>query len=166
MATHEGPARLFPGERSGSSHPFVGGAGTQLRSSNVLPSHPFIQDPTMPPNPAPSPLIQLEEVRRRLEEEKIKSGTMHPKQRSEVTAIVALLLQDTVLEVQLQCVFSPLRYVMEVIQRGRSAVRPPMFPPLTVAPAVSDSEPSEPECVLHFLAEIVLLRLFLFTDEE
>uniref|UniRef100_A0A8C2WPZ7 Axin-1 n=1 Tax=Cyclopterus lumpus TaxID=8103 RepID=A0A8C2WPZ7_CYCLU len=28
----------------------------------VQPSHPFIQDPTMPPNPAPSPLIQLEEV--------------------------------------------------------------------------------------------------------
>uniref|UniRef100_A0A8C2WNR5 Axin-1 n=1 Tax=Cyclopterus lumpus TaxID=8103 RepID=A0A8C2WNR5_CYCLU len=47
----------------------------------VQPSHPFIQDPTMPPNPAPSPLIQLEEVRRRLEEEKIKSGTVQPKQR-------------------------------------------------------------------------------------
>ena len=41
----------------------------------------FIQDPTMPPNPAPSPLIQLEEVCRRLEEEKIKSGTLQPKQR-------------------------------------------------------------------------------------
>lgn len=35
----------------------------------------------MPPNPAPSPLIQLEEVRRRLEEEKIKSVTLQPKQR-------------------------------------------------------------------------------------
>lgn len=47
----------------------------------MLPSHPFVQDPTMPPNPAPSPLIQLEEVRRRLEEEKIKSGNLQPKQR-------------------------------------------------------------------------------------
>lgn len=44
----------------------------------------------MPPNPAPSPLIQLEEVRRRLEEEKIQSGTMQPKQRSEVTLIISL----------------------------------------------------------------------------
>ncbi|TNM96907.1 hypothetical protein fugu_015063 [Takifugu bimaculatus] len=63
-------------ERSGSAHPCVG-----TQRDNVLPSHPFIQDPTMPPNPAPSPLIQLEEVRRRLEEEKIKSGTLQPKQR-------------------------------------------------------------------------------------
>ncbi|XP_029014151.1 axin-1 isoform X2 [Betta splendens] len=53
-------------------------------SGTVQPSHPFIQDPTMPPNPAPSPLIQLEEVRRRLEEEKIKSGTVQPKQRHKV----------------------------------------------------------------------------------
>ncbi|XP_049925999.1 axin-1 isoform X1 [Epinephelus moara] len=88
----------------------------QLRN-NVQPSHPFIQDPTMPPNPAPSPLIQLEEVRRRLEEEKIKSGTVQPKQR----------------------------YVMEVIQRGRTAVRPALFPSLSVVPAVSDSELSQPE---------------------
>ncbi|KAK5855888.1 hypothetical protein PBY51_007524 [Eleginops maclovinus] len=85
--------------------------------NNVQPSHPFIQDPTMPPNPAPSPLIQLEEVRRRLEEEKINSGTVQPKQR----------------------------YVMEVIQRGRTAVRPALFPPLSVVPAVSDSELSQPE---------------------
>ncbi|KAM9784875.1 axin-1 isoform 1-T3 [Syngnathus typhle] len=85
---------------------------------NVQPSHPFIQDPTMPPNPAPSPLIQLEEVRRRLAEEKmIKSGTLQPKQR----------------------------YVMEVIQRGRTALRPAQFPPLSVVPAVSDCELSEPE---------------------
>ncbi|XP_019722034.1 axin-1 isoform X1 [Hippocampus comes] len=85
---------------------------------NVQPSHPFIQDPTMPPNPAPSPLIQLEEVRRRLAEEKmIKSGTLQPKQR----------------------------YVMEVIQRGRTALRPSLFPPLSVVPAVSDCELSEPE---------------------
>uniref|UniRef100_H2U944 Axin-1 n=1 Tax=Takifugu rubripes TaxID=31033 RepID=H2U944_TAKRU len=98
--------------RSGSAHPCVG-----TQRDNVLPSHPFIQDPTMPPNPAPSPLIQLEEVRRRLEEEKIKSGTLQPKQS----------------------------YVMEVIQRGRAAVRPALFPPLSVVPAVSDSELSEPE---------------------
>lgn len=72
---HDGP-RLGFGEPSGSTHPCVGG-----QRSSVLPSHPFIQDPTMPPNPAPSPLIQLEEVRRRLEEEKIKSGNLQPKQR-------------------------------------------------------------------------------------
>ncbi|TKS92161.1 Axin-1 Axis inhibition protein 1 [Collichthys lucidus] len=109
---HEG-SRLSSAERLGSVQPCV---GAQLRN-NVQPSHPFIQDPTMPPNPAPSPLIQLEEVRRRLEEEKIKSGTLQPKQR----------------------------YVMEVIQRGRTAVRPALFPPLSVVPAVSDSELSEPE---------------------
>ncbi|XP_069004856.1 axin-1 isoform X2 [Embiotoca jacksoni] len=100
-------------ERSASMHPCI---SAQTRN-NVQPSHPFIQDPTMPPNPAPSPLIQLEEVCRRLEEEKIKSGTLQPKQR----------------------------YVMEVIQRGRTAVRPALFPPLSVVPAVSDSELSEPE---------------------
>lgn len=72
---HDGSHPGF-GERSGSAHPCV---STQW--DNVLPSHPFIQDPTMPPNPAPSPLIQLEEVRRRLEEEKIKSGNLQPKQR-------------------------------------------------------------------------------------
>lgn len=44
----------------------------------------------------------------------------------------------------------PRRYVMEVIQRGRSAVRPPMFPPLSVVPAVSDSELSEPEYVTSY----------------
>ncbi|KAM8724307.1 axin-1 isoform 3-T4 [Acanthopagrus schlegelii] len=77
---HEG-SRLSSAERPGPVHPCV---GTQLRN-NVQPSHPFIQDPTMPPNPAPSPLIQLEEVRRRLEEEKIKSGTVQPKQRHKAT---------------------------------------------------------------------------------
>ncbi|XP_035037488.1 axin-1 isoform X3 [Hippoglossus stenolepis] len=73
---HEG-SRLSSVERPGSVYPC---GGAQLRN-NVQPSHPFIQDPTMPPNPAPSPLIQLEEVCRRLEEEKIKSGTLQPKQR-------------------------------------------------------------------------------------
>ncbi|XP_071373968.1 axin-1 isoform X1 [Centroberyx affinis] len=105
---HEG-SRIGSAERSGSVHPWV--------RNNVQPSHPFIQDPTMPPNPAPNPLTQLEEARRRLEEEKIKSGTLQPKQR----------------------------YVMEVIQRGRTAVRPALFPPLSVVPAVSDSELSESE---------------------
>ncbi|MCI4392232.1 hypothetical protein PGIGA_G00143620 [Pangasianodon gigas] len=64
-------------ERPGAVHPWV---SAQLRN-NVLPSHPFIQDPTMPPNPAPNPLTQLEEARRRLEEEKKKSGTLQTKQR-------------------------------------------------------------------------------------
>ncbi|XP_070957796.1 axin-1 isoform X1 [Oncorhynchus clarkii lewisi] len=98
-------------ERPGAVHPWV---SAQLRN-NVQPSHPFIQDPTMPPNPAPNPLTQLEEARRRLEEEKKKTGTLQTKQR----------------------------YVMEVIQRGRAAARPALFPPLGVVPAVSDTELSE-----------------------
>uniref|UniRef100_A0A1A7YXY2 Axin-1 n=1 Tax=Iconisemion striatum TaxID=60296 RepID=A0A1A7YXY2_9TELE len=110
--SYEG-SRLSSADRPGPSHP---SPVSQLRN-NVQPFHPFIQDPTMPPNPAPSPLIQLEEVCRRLEEEKMKSGPLQPKQR----------------------------YVMEVIQRGRTAVRPAPVPPLTVVPAVSDSELSEPE---------------------
>ncbi|XP_051570912.1 axin-1 isoform X3 [Myxocyprinus asiaticus] len=64
-------------ERPGAVHPWV---TAQLRN-NVQPSHPFIQDPTMPPNPAPNPLTQLEEARRRLEEERKKSGTLQAKQR-------------------------------------------------------------------------------------
>ncbi|XP_072299137.1 axin-1 isoform X3 [Eucyclogobius newberryi] len=104
---HEG-LHMCSKDRSGSGHP---------TRNNIQPSHPFIQDPTMPPNPAPNPLTQLEEVCRRLEEENIKSGAVQPKQR----------------------------YVMEVIQRGRSAVRPTQCPPVTVVPAVSDSELSEPE---------------------
>ncbi|XP_062868554.1 axin-1 [Trichomycterus rosablanca] len=67
-------------ERPGAVHPWV---SAQLRN-NVLPSHPFIQDPTMPPNPAPNPLTQLEEARRRLEEEKKKSATLQTKQRHKV----------------------------------------------------------------------------------
>uniref|UniRef100_A0A673XFR5 Axin-1 n=1 Tax=Salmo trutta TaxID=8032 RepID=A0A673XFR5_SALTR len=68
-------------ERPGAVHPWV---SAQLRNS-VQPSHPFIQDPTMPPNPAPNPLTQLEEARRRLEEEKKKTGTLQTKQRHKVT---------------------------------------------------------------------------------
>lgn len=45
--------------------------------------------------------------------------------------------------------FLSLSYVMEVIQRGRTAVRPAQVPPLSVVPAVSDGELSEPEYV-HF----------------
>ena len=65
-------------ERPGAVHPWV---SAQFRNNNVQPSHPFIQDPTMPPNPAPNPLTQLEEARRRLEEEKKKSTTLQSKQR-------------------------------------------------------------------------------------
>ncbi|XP_026113539.1 axin-1-like, partial [Carassius auratus] len=64
-------------ERPGAVHPWV---TAQLRN-NVQPSHPFIQDPTMPPNPAPNPLTQLEEARRRLEEERRKSGALQAKPR-------------------------------------------------------------------------------------
>ncbi|XP_074866937.1 axin-1 [Carettochelys insculpta] len=64
-------------ERPVAVHPWV---STQLRNV-VQPSHPFIQDPTMPPNPAPNPLTQLEEARRRLEEEEKRAGKPPPKQR-------------------------------------------------------------------------------------
>ncbi|XP_063055260.1 axin-1-like [Engraulis encrasicolus] len=53
-----------------------GGAG-----GGVQPSHLFIQDPTMPPNPAPNPLTQLEEARRRLEEERRRTAALQAKQR-------------------------------------------------------------------------------------
>ncbi|XP_063790889.1 axin-1 isoform X1 [Pseudophryne corroboree] len=98
-------------ERPGAVHPWV---SAQLRNV-VQPSHPFIQDPTMPPNPAPNPLTQLEEARRRLEEEEKKPGKAQVKQR----------------------------YVQEVIQRGRSSVRPAYIPLLNVVPAVSDMDLSE-----------------------
>lgn len=100
-------------ERPGAVHPWV---SAQLRNS-VQPSHLFIQDPTMPPNPAPNPLTQLEEARRRLEEEEKRASKLPSKQR----------------------------YVQEVIQRGRSCVRPACTPVLSVVPAVSDMELSETE---------------------
>nr|XP_012593250.1 axin-1 isoform X3 [Microcebus murinus] len=100
-------------ERPGAVHPW---AGTQLRAS-VQPSHLFIQDPTMPPHPAPNPLTQLEEARRRLEEEEKKASRLPSKQR----------------------------YVQAVMQRGRSCVRPACAPVLSVVPAVSDMELSETE---------------------
>lgn len=64
-------------ERPGAVHPWV---SAQLRNS-VQPSHLFIQDPTMPPNPAPNPLTQLEEARRRLEEEEKRASKLSSKQR-------------------------------------------------------------------------------------
>ncbi|XP_053132725.1 axin-1 isoform X2 [Hemicordylus capensis] len=64
-------------ERPVAMHPWV---SAQLRNV-VQPSHPFIQDPTMPPNPAPNPLTQLEEARRRLEEEEKRTGKLPAKQR-------------------------------------------------------------------------------------
>ncbi|XP_053712583.1 axin-1-like [Synchiropus splendidus] len=80
-------------ERPGAVHPWV---SAQLRnnpssvtaampslpsSTQVQPSHPFIQDPAMPPNPAPNPLTQLEEARRRLEEERRRAALQQAKQR-------------------------------------------------------------------------------------
>ncbi|XP_028317233.1 axin-1-like [Gouania willdenowi] len=79
-------------ERPGAVHPWV---SAQLRnnpssmstalpgtsSTQVQPSHPFIQDPAMPPNPAPNPLTQLEEARRRLEEERRRTALQQAKQR-------------------------------------------------------------------------------------
>ncbi|XP_050824115.1 axin-1 isoform X2 [Gopherus flavomarginatus] len=73
---HEMPRPLSI-ERPVAVHPWV---SAQLRNI-VQPSHPFIQDPTMPPNPAPNPLTQLEEARRRLEEEEKRAGKLPPKQR-------------------------------------------------------------------------------------
>ncbi|XP_054849284.1 axin-1 isoform X2 [Eublepharis macularius] len=73
---HEVP-RPVSVERPMAVHPWV---STQLRNV-VQPSHPFIQDPTMPPNPAPNPLTQLEEARRRLEEEEKRAGKATTKQR-------------------------------------------------------------------------------------
>ncbi|XP_030315705.1 axin-1 isoform X1 [Calypte anna] len=69
-------ARPLSIERPVAVHPWV---SAQLRNV-VQPSHPFIQDPTMPPNPAPNPLTQLEEARRRLEEEEKRAGKLPPKQ--------------------------------------------------------------------------------------
>uniref|UniRef100_A0A3Q0T5P3 Axin-1 n=1 Tax=Amphilophus citrinellus TaxID=61819 RepID=A0A3Q0T5P3_AMPCI len=64
-------------ERPGAVHPWV---SAQLRNPSS-PSHPFIQDPAMPPNPAPNPLTQLEEARRRLEEERRRNALQQAKQR-------------------------------------------------------------------------------------
>ncbi|KAM3827189.1 axin-1 isoform 3-T4 [Vipera latastei] len=71
---HE-PSRPVPVDRPMAVHPWV-----SFRNV-VQPSHPFIQDPTMPPNPAPNPLTQLEEARRRLEEEEKRTSKPAAKQR-------------------------------------------------------------------------------------
>lgn len=47
---------------------------------------------------------------------------------------------------------------MEVIQRGRAAVRPVPVPLLTEVPAVSDSELSEPEYV-HCVPSVIVAEL-------
>lgn len=70
-------SRVGSAERPGAAYPWV---STQLWNG-AQPSHPFIQDPTMPPNPAPNPLTQLEEARRRLEEERKKQGAVQMKLR-------------------------------------------------------------------------------------
>lgn len=46
---------------------------------------------------------------------------------------------------------------MEVIQRGRAAVRPALIPPLSVVPAVSDTELFETEYVSAVLAFVHLM---------
>ncbi|XP_061536187.1 axin-1-like isoform X1 [Phycodurus eques] len=83
-------------ERPGAVHPWVSAQlrnnpssvspaivthPTSATSAQVQPSHPFIQDPAMPPNPAPNPLTQLEEARRRLEEERRRAALQQAKQR-------------------------------------------------------------------------------------
>ncbi|XP_061130388.1 axin-1-like isoform X1 [Syngnathus typhle] len=70
-------------ERPGAVHPWV---SAQLRNNpsspsaaQAQPSHPFVQDPAMPPNSAPNPLTQLEEARRRLEEERRRAAMQQAK---------------------------------------------------------------------------------------
>lgn len=86
-------ARPTSVERPGAVHPWVSAqlrntasssspAITGSATAQVQPSHPFIQDPAMPPNPAPNPLTQLEEARRRLEEERRRNAVQQAKQRS------------------------------------------------------------------------------------
>ncbi|XP_051888649.1 axin-2 isoform X2 [Pristis pectinata] len=68
------------GERSSRLH-----LGTTHPRGSAQPSHPFIQDPAMPPLPPPNTLAQLEEARRRLEEEKKVSKTQ--KQRYSTSSL-------------------------------------------------------------------------------
>ncbi|KAJ8002094.1 hypothetical protein DPEC_G00176230 [Dallia pectoralis] len=60
------PPKALPA-RTHSSWGGTGNTGGHLRGGHQ-PSHPFIQDPAMPPLPPPNTLAQLEEARRRLEE--------------------------------------------------------------------------------------------------
>ncbi|XP_041072489.1 axin-2 [Carcharodon carcharias] len=67
-------------ERTSRQH-----VGSTHQRGNAQPSHPFIQDPAMPPLPPPNTLAQLEEARRRLEEEKKVSKTQ--KQRYSTSSL-------------------------------------------------------------------------------
>ncbi|XP_048410729.2 axin-2 isoform X3 [Stegostoma tigrinum] len=67
-------------ERTNRQH-----VGSTHQRGIVQPSHPFIQDPAMPPLPPPNTLAQLEEACRRLEEEKKVSKTQ--KQRYSTSSL-------------------------------------------------------------------------------
>ncbi|XP_043571018.1 axin-2 isoform X2 [Chiloscyllium plagiosum] len=67
-------------ERTNRQH-----VGSTHQRGIAQPSHPFIQDPAMPPLPPPNTLAQLEEARRRLEEEKKVSKTQ--KQRNSTSSL-------------------------------------------------------------------------------
>ena len=47
--------------------------------TGVLPSQPFVQDPSMPPLPLPNTTVQLEEVHRRLEADHTKVAPVKSK---------------------------------------------------------------------------------------
>ncbi|GCB65733.1 hypothetical protein scyTo_0007777 [Scyliorhinus torazame] len=72
--------RVSAAERSSRQH-----IGSSHQRGNAQPCHPFIQDPAMPPLPPPNTLAQLEEARRRLQEEKKVSKT--PKQRYSTSSL-------------------------------------------------------------------------------
>nr|XP_032823165.1 axin-1 [Petromyzon marinus] len=92
------------------------GTGPPYARRAVQPSHPFLQDPAMPPLPAPNTTVQLEEAKRRLEEE-WRAGRTHAGKQ---------------------------RYAQEVMQRGRSMGRPGAVPVPGMVPAVSDMDLSQP----------------------
>ncbi|XP_061412353.1 axin-1-like [Lethenteron reissneri] len=91
------------------------GTGPPYARRAVQPSHPFLQDPAMPPLPAPNTTVQLEEAKRRLEEE-WRAGRTHAGKQ---------------------------RYAQEVMQRGRSMGRPGAVPVPSMVPAVSDMDLSQ-----------------------
>uniref|UniRef100_S4RR12 DIX domain-containing protein n=1 Tax=Petromyzon marinus TaxID=7757 RepID=S4RR12_PETMA len=66
-----------------AAHAWSGVATAPQRAPAVgtQPSQPFVQDPGMPPLPAPNPLTQLEEARRRLLEEEKRSARVPPRSR-------------------------------------------------------------------------------------
>ncbi|XP_067914612.1 axin-2 isoform X2 [Heterodontus francisci] len=70
---------------TGAEHTSRQHLGSNHQWGNAQPSHPFIQDPAMPPLPPPNTLAQLEEARRRLEEEKKVSKTQ--KQRYSTSSL-------------------------------------------------------------------------------